>query len=241
MICVGLGRGFCLISRRRVALTSTAVCGSAMVKSESKRKSHHKIIHEELPIRLRGSKTDEELFESVGYALSSWEVMDEQLGLLFSMLVGTGGPGAASQAYGQISGFSNRISMIQAAAKAALYKKHDLRNEVLSFLRTVSHLAGKRNNIAHGIVSRYYKHDSSGTKVYGYFLAPPRYNSRKGFNTERLIHTMQNSHIPLHQLSSYCYTAKQVRQIAAVFHSYAKQAQKLMLRVMNELHPNAPK
>ncbi|MDZ4372426.1 MAG: hypothetical protein U1C74_13525 [Phenylobacterium sp.] len=102
---------------------------------------------------------DDELyttFGAVGAALTSWELFEAHLSLIFAAVVGGGiQPSAATRAYGSVVSFSGRLSMLRAAAD--MYFAENPESAALAVelqeITKEAHRAGtRRNEIAHGVV-----------------------------------------------------------------------------------------
>lgn len=196
-------------------------------KAKPKKKPYHKIIHEELPILSKGGSNPDELAAAVGYALTQWELIDEFLAMTFGSLVQSRGS-SAEAAYGMISAFGQRCGMIRAAAKKSLPRGSRLLIELNAVLADLENLSGKRNNIAHGIISRNMVGGGGDkrprNKLVGYFLTPPRYNTKKALTDERLAELVTASPgLAGHKLQAYAYTDTQVRTIQRVLVFYRKR------------------
>jgi len=125
------------------------------------------------PQMMRGDTSPDELLQSVGLALSSWEALEMHLGHLFSVLCDSNTV-AAERAYGAVVGHSTRRDMLMAAAEVfCLVHDQDLK-KITKFLDEVGRLASRRNEIAHGLISQHY-----GSEASGYYLGPPIYNTNK--------------------------------------------------------------
>lgn len=210
------------------------------VRRVKKLKPYHKIIHDEFPILAKGSNNPDELAAAVGYALTQWELIDEFLAMLFGALVQSKGS-SAEAAYGMITGFGQRCGMIRAAARRSLPSSSPLLAELQAVLADLESLSSKRNNIAHGIMTRQM---TGGTgkkrprnKSFGYFLTPPRYNTKKALTTEQLAKLVTSSaRLAGHQMQAYAYTAMQVRKIQRVFVVYRNRTLSLYRAVAAEMY-----
>ncbi|MBR1142291.1 hypothetical protein [Bradyrhizobium sp. AUGA SZCCT0431] len=151
----------------------------------------------------KGDSERDTLLAAVGFALSTWEMMEEELALLFSELIGAKWGGPAVRAYGSVSNFYGRADMLSAAAEAFFYEATTGRIKIAGPDREVAHtqpefgdlmkhcrqFSARRNDIAHG---RYFNHPDLG-----YFLRPALYNSKK-FDFDE------------HMFGSYSYTSFEI-------------------------------
>jgi hypothetical protein len=129
-----------------------------------------------------GDATNDITFRAVGQALSQWEWFEGNLSLAFSYLIGSGyGNVAAIRAYGSVETFRGRANMIETAAEVYFrYSRNEhLSSAISDLLKLSRQLAGRRNDIAHGIVGEY-ANVSLGIAVHnGYVLYPAYYATRK--------------------------------------------------------------
>jgi len=135
----------------------------------------------------RGDKKADMTYAAVGRALTQWEYLETKLAELFSQLVGGEWPSGddtvyhpADRAYGSVLGSSARLTMIAEAAKAHFqwYPNRALEKRLHYLVGTeCKHFAGKRNNIAHGVVDMRFS-DPPKLKL-GYWLVPSFYATKK--------------------------------------------------------------
>jgi hypothetical protein len=125
-------------------------------------------------------KGDESLiaiYTSVGLHLSSWEMLEMFMSMLFSTLIGSYSH-AAVRAYGAISSANGRREALEQAGQV-FFHENDLPKEFEKFFgKLMDHFreaGARRNEIAHGVASKLQIDNVSR----GCFLAPPQYNSRK--------------------------------------------------------------
>jgi hypothetical protein len=132
----------------------------------------------------KGDSTRETLHAAVGFALSKWEELEDELAKTFTELVGARWGEPAVRAYGSVNNFHGRADMLDAAADAffyfATYRKKIAGPDALiaktkveydSLIKYCRNFAGRRNEIAHG---RHQSHPELG-----HFLRPAQYNSKK--------------------------------------------------------------
>jgi len=129
----------------------------------------------------QGDKNENDVFVAVGKALSHWELLEQAIASLFTLVtVGSyHAPLAPTlRAYSSVASSHNRIQMVRAAVESWLreWKGCPLRENVLTLLTECSGWAGRRNDIAHGLVDRFTDEFKKG-----WFLVPGLY-ARKGRN-----------------------------------------------------------
>src|ERR1019366_922759 len=148
------------------------------------------------PLRA-GVRNEDELFLSVGRALSKWEGLEAEMGGIYAAL--TTGPGEryvapAIRAFGAVTNTNSRAEMIAQAAEAFFHltafhltadyvqKKVELETELKDILKSYRGWAGRRNDIAHGY-STASQHpdytDDSQPIITTYSLCPSHGHSRK--------------------------------------------------------------
>ena len=89
-------------------------------------------------------------FEAYGRAVLSWQYVEHEMFLLFSALIRAPDPATASGAYHAVVNFRTRLSMINAAAQAALKALHPgLWDDWIGAKAILSAYSGKRNDLAH--------------------------------------------------------------------------------------------
>jgi hypothetical protein len=149
----------------------------------------------------KGDTERDTLLAAVGFALSTWEMMEEELADIFTTLIGA--KWGATRAYGSVNNFYGRADMLETAAETFFYEATIGRIKIAGpdrevaqtqpdFIELMKHcrqFTARRNDIAHG---RYFHHPELG-----YFLRPPRYNSKK-FDFEQ------------HMFGSYSYTSVEI-------------------------------
>lgn len=99
-----------------------------------------------------GSKTESEVFESVGRALTKWGALERSMCQLFEAIIGDGRESySAWRAFGAMLSNSSHVDLLIWAAEASL--KEEQYRELQKFLRgPVRKYAIRRNEIAHGVV-----------------------------------------------------------------------------------------
>lgn len=178
-----------------------------------------------LPVMPKGDETPEALYRSVGVALTVWERLDEEQAGLFAVLTGARGS-AAVAAYGTVVSPAGRAEMVGAAARSVLPDKLPLLATILTTVNEIGKLAGRRNDIAHGIVTRFQQQNApaSGAPVLmelGHYLVPSASNTRKKLNSGAAAALIFD---PDRQgpiiISKYGYIAAQVDQYREHFSAY---------------------
>lgn len=154
----------------------------------------------------RGEKSENDVFVAVGKALSHWELLEQAIAGLFT-LVTVGSYYAPSapmlRAYSSVASSGNRIQMVRAALEGWLrdWKDCPLCENSLEILKECSGWAGRRNDIAHGLVDRFVDEFEKG-----WFLVPALY-SKKGRNevgkmdyryNAEIIHNFSDQFLELH-------------------------------------------
>src|SRR5205085_1041102 len=83
----------------------------------------------DVPARPATADFSEQIYFSVGKALSNWELVEQQLGEMFSMFIQSPVSGAtplgepAIRAYGSVVSFSSRADMLEAAARGFFHTR----------------------------------------------------------------------------------------------------------------------
>lgn len=129
-----------------------------------------------------GDAEPEIIYTAMGHALTTWELVEEELSSLFALFVGRARrhpeTQAAARAYGAVIAFNSRAEMLSAAATAFFGSPYltpaakELEVHFRELLKQVNGWVGRRNDVAHGRIR-----DVKGKS--GCFLVPSLYNSRK--------------------------------------------------------------
>lgn len=124
----------------------------------------------------RGSDYADAIYLSVGKALSEWEKIDNTLAVLFGLLTESK-THAAQRAFGAITGSQVRKQALINAGEifADNHRVTFKMNELELICKHYSEASGRRNEIAHAVVTAI----SVDQESKGYFLTPPSYLSRK--------------------------------------------------------------
>jgi hypothetical protein len=124
----------------------------------------------------QGDHTENEIFKSVGRALTEWENVENSCARLFAIFVSAHQQRAyhapAVRAYGSIVGFTSRGTMLRLAAKAYFDRRKDKKSifaeEFKTLMDECSEYAARRNEIAHGSVESMFvteKHTKNGSRL----------------------------------------------------------------------------
>jgi hypothetical protein len=155
----------------------------------------------------QGDHTENEIFKSVGRALTEWENVENSCARLFAIFVSAHQQRAyhapAVRAYGSIVGFTSRGTMLRLAAKAYFDRRKDKKSifaeEFKTLIDECSEYAARRNEIAHGSVKSMFvteKHTKNGSRLsaLGFYLLPSFYNPKK-YKDEQLTYQYISSDI----------------------------------------------
>lgn len=160
--------------------------------------------------------------QAVGYALSNWERMDQEMATLFITVAGPSEPianHAVRRAYGSIESNTGRRKAIAEAAEVhfAVHWKNDaVRSSLTRLLETIGRASQRRDDIAHGIIwdQIAIRHDDERGRVeYGAFLLPPEYNSGR---THAFGDDGRKSFL-LFEMTKYRYTSADINDIGRKF------------------------
>lgn len=125
------------------------------------------------PRAQRGDPDPRPVYEAVGFALSTWELLETNLSHLFTLFIDADSH-AARRAYGSLPGQDARAEALRAAAEAFFAEWRPPQAEQEIFEQLMEHFARaaqKRHEIAHGIVMN--------VMEMGHFLVPPDYHSSR--------------------------------------------------------------
>lgn len=137
--------------------------------------------------------------------LTSWEYLEHELAVIFGLFVGAapiyeGDPDPAVRAYGAVVSFNSRADMLDEAARAYFHVTAgpELEAEFRELLKRCRGYSGRRNDVAHGVVSF-----GMGTfPIKGSYLGPSSYTSRKN---------------PIGQPPTYAYSSKEIHGFQHAF------------------------
>lgn len=122
-----------------------------------------------------GDPDDNSLYNAVGRALSSWEVYEGYLSLLFGVFIDPSSDGRrAKRAFCSIRTHEGRLDMLTAAAKAYFvdFSSPELLNDFETLRGPDLNWSGRRNDIAHGCVQPFWDPVDFTVCRGGYFLVP---------------------------------------------------------------------
>jgi hypothetical protein len=140
------------------------------------------------PVSPMGDSREDAIFSAVGQALTEWEVLENACAQLFAVLVSANHKRAylapAIRAYGTISSAVTRQQMLVKAGEAYFSsrkgkaQRHEA--EFTELMKAYSNFAGRRNEIAHGLVQRVFL-TKRGIRpaAIGRYLTPSFYNPKK--------------------------------------------------------------
>jgi hypothetical protein len=131
---------------------------------------------DERPWAEAGNVSETEIFTAVGRASSHWELVEQAIAGLFTIVTVSKyyAPAAPTiQAYSSVASSHNRIQMVRAALEAWLHEwsHFEFAAQVQAVLNECGGWAGRRNDIAHGVADRYLDEFRKG-----WFLVPGLYN-----------------------------------------------------------------
>ncbi|WP_157072401.1 hypothetical protein [Brevundimonas bacteroides] len=168
------------------------------------------------PFLEQGDESPSIIYHAVGQALSRWEVMDDQVATLFEALIASR-KRAGFMAFGTVVANSARLEMVKAAALVVLRGETGgpLYAEVEKTLDEIGKMVGRRNEIAHGVVTGFSRTDGGETQHQGYFLIPAMYATRKN-----QIPKSYRFEDPAWAMTGYAYTGAQIDAYASHFNNY---------------------
>ncbi len=138
-----------------------------------------------------GDNDENQIFNAVGQALTEWEHVENACAKLFAVLVSANQRqtyhAPAVRAYGCIFSTGTKAEMLRTAAKAYFSRrkgKAHFEAELMRVTQEYLEFANRRNEIAHGIVSRVFLTEKTSLRGHrpgaiGLYLLPSFYNPRK--------------------------------------------------------------
>jgi hypothetical protein len=205
-----------------------------------------------LPPPERGDKSSATIFRNIGQALTLWELIEEHLADIFSIMLG-GGTGfhvsPAQRSYGAIVTYKARAEMLSAASQVyfKMFPHADFPGELKALLVEVGRFSARRNEIAHGSVKQWSvsSKDFEIEQDRTWYLMPAVYNTSKTeiFETNRQL-TPKAGQTPqeaLYELmlkvqregyGKYKYNAKQIRHYGKHFERLSGVAGDLKRRML---------
>lgn len=183
-----------------------------------------------LPTEPHGDESFSPIYHAVGLSLSHWESLETQQGMLFS-IIAAGGSAAAQAAYGTIVSSTGRTEMILAAAGAIPDLGESLYGELKTLMTAVGNLAGRRNEIAHGIATGFKINDWDR----GFYLVPNTFNTKKrqSFRSPGILFSAELSDY------KYAYTSAQILKYADHFIAQMKKIFDFNLKMAEARAPKA--
>jgi hypothetical protein len=199
---------------------------------------------DELPILPNGDATPEPIFESVGEALTAWETLESNLVGVYNRLIPSRND-AALAAWGALASSASRASMIVTAASYLFDDEEPIFRKLTQIINEIGQMAGRRNNIAHGIVTRVRASmtlkDSKTRVVEGHFLIAAYYMTKKNLSPSQRMKRLQGDPETISPLAmKYAYTAGQIRASAQVFRTYVNKLAELMCELDVEIEKRWP-
>ena len=190
------------------------------------------------PPPAEGDAEKDTLFAAVGSALSAWEGLEGRLSLIFGTLVSPNQVDLAAQrAYGSLLSFRGRGDMIDAAAAAVFFlsPNNTLQKTLSDLVKEIQNFAARRNEIAHGKITDYYRPASpllllAGAghrrRRVGYVLEPTMYATKKTKLKPGRVLVETAHHEP-----TYVYSSAEIMTFQRHFERLTKQAQKVLLKI----------
>ena len=119
--------------------------------------------------------TVDDFYNAVGRALSEWSRIEQEIGLIFSICVGSPGQEPALKAFWSLHSFEQRLQLTAAAFKALFHLPID--DDLLAQWRQVAKewrdANDRRNDLAHGTVIRYEEGEIMGVYFCTHLYADP--------------------------------------------------------------------
>lgn len=159
----------------------------------------------------RGDVDRDAIHLAVGQALHHWEKVEHFFGELYAAVLGAVVPVGALRAYGSVSAFSNRLTMLAEAADALWHwaPNDELEREFKLMKTVAAEAAARRAEIAHGIVI-----SENGDN--NHFLVPSFHSSRKRDQAQN---------------EKYAFTSGQIAAFSAKFNLLATDVYQLDKKV----------
>jgi len=171
------------------------------------------------PMSPEGDEDAESIFTEVGRALSTWEMVEDALAILFSRFCsgarGEGVVGVAGRTFGAVPAGNTRKNMLEEAAE--IYTAYENQNFDLpgfkSLLKHYGQASGARARIAHGMVRQIFTDGESR----GYFLAPAGYKSNANWRVDEWLKIQHEAEESPHPWWKYRYRAADIASFCAKF------------------------
>lgn len=155
-------------------------------------------IFQEFPIALKGTKTAEEIYQSVGKALTHWEILEDSMAVLFNKLSRPQSLSSVSQRiYLSETAPSSRRKLIKTAASAyfEFFENRELELKTNEIIKIYESGSNRRNEIAHGFVAGHINPNKEGFS--GYYLGPHFNSIRKRDRKFRPKYLITNNEIEI--------------------------------------------
>jgi hypothetical protein len=139
----------------------------------------------------------------------------------------TGDTLASVRAYGAVASFTQRSAMVANAAEAYFHRRvgDPIQGKLDTLMSIAGHLSGRRNEIAHGVVTPYF---GRGMPPRGFALHASGYLARK---TDLIGAPKYNLLTP-----KYIYTSKEILAFSAAFAELRPQAHEIWGSIYNARH-----
>jgi hypothetical protein len=164
-----------------------------------------------------GDSTMEKTYEAVGRALSSWEIYEGILSVLFSVFVTPNlSTRAGMRAYSAVRTFEGRAEMLRAASQAYFEEQPetDFQNSFKAILSSATCFAPRRNEITHAAVGNFKPLGGELTDTYALY---PSYASFK--------------HRDLKNQAAYCMTSVELDYFSDHFRALQTPVTDLMGKI----------
>lgn len=154
----------------------------------------------------RGDLDENAIFNAVGQALTEWEQVENACARLFALLVSANQRRTyhtpAVRAYGSINNVGTKCEMLRAAATPYFFRRKSkvkFEDEFKKLIGEYSDFSARRNDIAHGSVSRVFLTERRTAKGHrrgaiGFYLLPSFYNPKK-FKEEKFSYQYTSSDV----------------------------------------------
>jgi len=137
------------------------------------------------PLKDKGAKSVDDIYQAMGYALNKWELAEEELANFFTVLSEANSSRsllAVRRAYGSIVSNAGRRTAIEAVADT--YFGSHLENPKIKIpfdglIENIGRASKRRDDIAHGKAIRLAVQAGQKTIDHGAFLFPPDYNTER--------------------------------------------------------------
>jgi hypothetical protein len=177
-----------------------------------------------LPREAKGDEGFDKIYHAVGLSLSAWETLESGLAALFKTLIPIQFDAPLIAAFGSVASGPARIQMIVAAANALFALDAGTFKDLKTLMNEIGNMSGRRNEIAHGTVSRFTGPDDTD---HGCYLVPAWFNTKKK-RSPRKPFTADSTSMDHY---TYAYTSAQILEYAERFKAYSEKVWPLIERV----------